>query len=209
MRGTQESQHGFTLIEVSLAIVIGVVILAGGISLYNQTKLSAGNSKAQERTLALTALAEEMMAANPAQSYPLLANLSTLWAQRRPDDKWASPWGGSAFAAPPADSAGIILPSSNATTYTAVTEGWNTTTATSAGINMNTNVTQAGAAATAQSAANVAGLSDRVGQFVYNRGPNWVNCWDPIDFQQRQFKNFVVGIVNSRGDGLSFVEGGK
>ena len=201
-------QQGFTLIEVSLAIVIGVVILAGGISLYNQTKLSAGNSKAQERVLALASLAEEMMASNPQQTYPLLRNLSTLWSQRRPDDKWASPWGGSAFAARPADDAGIITPSSVAATYTPVTEGW-TAVVTSAGISMNVGATQAAAAATVQTVANATGITDRVGQFLYNRGPNWVNMWDPIDFQNHQFKNFVVGVVNSRGDGLAFVAGGK
>jgi prepilin-type N-terminal cleavage/methylation domain-containing protein len=214
-------QQGFTLIEVSLAIVIGVVILAGGISLYNQTKLSAGNSKAQERVLALASLAEEMMASNPQQLYPALANLSTLWSQRRPDDKWASPWGGNAFAVPPADNAGIITPSSANPTYTAVTEGW-TTAGANLGVGINYGATQlaaapsaatgggvAGGTGTAQSAPNIVTNTERVGQFVYNRGPNWVNLWDPIDFQNHQFKNFVVGVVNSRGDGLSFVAGGK
>ena len=204
-------QQGFTLIEVSLAIVIGVVILAGGISLYNQTKLSAGNSKAQERVLALASLAEEMMGSNPGQTYPTLANLSTLWSQRRPDDKWASPWGGNAFAVLPADNAGIITPSSvnTAGSYTAAAETWAAPTATTTAGAFTTATTQENASASAALATNILGNTDKVGQFVYRRGPLWCQVFDPVDFQQHSFKNYVIGMVNSRGDGLSFVTGGK
>jgi hypothetical protein len=120
----------------------------------------------------------------------------------------------------PADNAGIITPST-AGAALSVAEGW-TAVVGSAGFNMNVGATQLAAAPTAatagglaggggvaQLAGNMTGMTDRVGQFVYNRGPNWVNMWDPIDFQNHQFKNFVVGVVNSRGDGLAFVAGGK
>jgi len=202
-------QYGFTLIEVSLAIVIGVIILAGGISLYNQTKLSAGNSKASEKVLSLVTLADEMMASNPAQAYPSSSQLSNMWAQRRPDDAWASPWGGASGVT------AIQLPSTNQTTYTAATEPW-TSTALSAGVNTGYGATQAAAltaAATISSdpyaTCNIKGLTDRVGQILYNRGPNWVNVYDAVDFTNHQFKNFFVGMVNSQGNGLAFTAGGK
>ena len=47
---------GFTLIEVTLAIVIGVILIAGGTLLYNQAKNSAGNSRAQAKVASLQAL---------------------------------------------------------------------------------------------------------------------------------------------------------
>ncbi|HEY9854647.1 MAG TPA: type II secretion system protein, partial [Stenomitos sp.] len=65
----KKAQKGFTLIEVSLAIVIGVIVLAGAITLYNQSKVSAGNSKAQEKALALASIVEELAASNN-MAYP-------------------------------------------------------------------------------------------------------------------------------------------
>ena len=199
-------QYGFTLIEVSLAIVIGVIILAGGISLYNQTKLSAGNSKATEKVLSLVTLADEMMASNPAQVYPTAQQLGQMWAQRRPDDAWASPWGGASGAT------ALQLPSTSQTVYTATAEPWTTT----AGINTNTNATQVLAASNAASGStdpyaycNLRSVTDRVGQLMYNRGTNWVNVYDAADFTNHQFKNFFVGMVNSQGNGLAFTAGGK
>ncbi|HEY9898329.1 MAG TPA: prepilin-type N-terminal cleavage/methylation domain-containing protein [Pantanalinema sp.] len=88
----RNNQSGFTLIEVSLAIVIGVIVLAGAITLYNQSKISAGNSKAQEKVLALATMAEEI-SANRGGSYPDAAGLQTAWEARR-DDAKSSPWGG-------------------------------------------------------------------------------------------------------------------
>lgn len=83
---------GFTLIEVTLAIVIGVVVLGGSVVLYHQVKTSAGNSKAKEKQLALGTLIEEFDAR--ANRYPTLQELQPLWASKRPEDYNASPWGG-------------------------------------------------------------------------------------------------------------------
>lgn len=85
-------QQGFTLIEVSLAIVIGVVVLAGAVTLYNQTKRSAGNAKMQEKLLAVSTLIEENAAMMGA--YPNGNRLRVLYQSRRPDDYLLSPWGG-------------------------------------------------------------------------------------------------------------------
>lgn len=87
-----KAQKGFTLIEVSLAIVIGVIVLAGAITLYNQSKVSAGNSKMQEKSLALAGLVEEM-AAQANGVYPSATTLKTRWEALR-DDALTSPYGG-------------------------------------------------------------------------------------------------------------------
>lgn len=91
MRQT-ERQAGFTLIEVSLAIVIGVIVLAGAVVLYQQTKLSAANTAAKEKLQSLAIVVEEMEQRNFA--LPSMGQLRTVWKARRPDDYNKSPWGG-------------------------------------------------------------------------------------------------------------------
>lgn len=127
-----KAQQGFTLIEVSLAIVIGVIVLAGAITLYNQSKVSAGNSKASAKTLALAGLAEEMSASNNG-AYPTAANLETAWVARR-DDARANPWGGALGA------------NQNAISRTDAWAQWNTTSNAVAGKNgpLATNAASAG-----------------------------------------------------------------
>ncbi|MNX81126.1 hypothetical protein D3C86_1128040 [compost metagenome] len=83
---------GFTLIEVSLALVIGIIVLGGAITLYNQVKVSAANGEAKSRALALAALVEEH--ASRSTNYPGLDELNALWKARRPDDANKNPWGG-------------------------------------------------------------------------------------------------------------------
>ncbi|MBO9541825.1 type II secretion system protein [bacterium] len=83
---------GFTLIEVSLAMVIGIIVLGGAITLYNQVKVSAANGEAKSRALALAALVEEH--ASRSTNYPKLDELNKLWEARRPDDAKKNPWGG-------------------------------------------------------------------------------------------------------------------
>ncbi len=84
--------NGFTLIEVSLAIVIGLVLLAGTVVLYQQIKISAGDSKAKEKVMAAAAVVEELNA--QLGVYPDRFQLRARWGSVRPD--WnLSPWGGS------------------------------------------------------------------------------------------------------------------
>lgn len=86
-------QKGFTLIEVSLAIVIGVIVLAGAVALYNQTKIATGNAKAQEKVLR-AANAVELLAAESGGAYPTIDQLRGKWITLAPDDARSSPWGG-------------------------------------------------------------------------------------------------------------------
>ncbi|MBM3268762.1 MAG: type II secretion system protein [Candidatus Sericytochromatia bacterium] len=86
-------RRGFTLIEVTLAIVIGVIMIAGATLLYNQSKISSGNSRAQAKVLALQQLIEEY-AANNQGTYPGIDSVRSLFKRKRPDDYLKSPWGG-------------------------------------------------------------------------------------------------------------------
>lgn len=83
--------RGFTLIEASLAVVIGLIVLSGAAFLYQQAKFSAGDAKAREKVQAAAALVEELYAQT--STYPNRIQLRARWGSVRPD--WAmSPWGG-------------------------------------------------------------------------------------------------------------------
>lgn len=86
-------QQGFTLIEVTLAIVIGVVVIAGATVLYQQAKTSAGNSAMQSKLMAVGTMVEELSAKNYGR-YPTADQLRSYYARQRPDDHLMSPWGG-------------------------------------------------------------------------------------------------------------------
>lgn len=83
---------GFTLIEVSLAIVVGILVVAGSVALFQQSKVSAQNSAAKEKLMSLSMLIEEIDQRN--YSLPTMTQLRTHWKTRRPDDYNKSPWGG-------------------------------------------------------------------------------------------------------------------
>lgn len=85
--------RGFTLIEVTLAIVIGIILIAGATLIYNQAKQAAGNARAQEKVAALGAVVEQWMAADSGIP-PDINDLRALWQRDRPDDYGSSPWGG-------------------------------------------------------------------------------------------------------------------
>lgn len=92
------ARKAFTLIEVTLSIVIGIILIAGATLLYNQAKLGAGNTRAKAKVIALQGLIEEMAASNGG-TYPTSGPaVYSLWMQRRPDDYAQSPWGGAVNA---------------------------------------------------------------------------------------------------------------
>ena len=117
-------ESGFTLIEVTLAIVIGVVVIAGATVLYNQAKNSAANTAAQNKVNAAAATIEEFAAKNFGQ-YPTGTQFQTIWQRNRPDDFGSSPWGG-----PTGTAAGVIVADAWGTVPTAAT----TPTAANAGV---------------------------------------------------------------------------
>jgi Tfp pilus assembly protein PilE len=84
---------GFTLIEVALAIVVGLLVLVGATLMYQQTIMSSSYSKAREKVQAACGLIEETAAANSG-NYPQPVAFETIWGVRRQADATTSPWGG-------------------------------------------------------------------------------------------------------------------
>lgn len=90
-------EHGFTLIEVILAIVVGIIVLTFGMVTYDQIKVNAGNSKMQQKVLAVTTIVETFNARTGRYPNARVWNnyeISTLYKAQRPDDYLMSPWGG-------------------------------------------------------------------------------------------------------------------
>ncbi len=92
-----KTRKGFTLVEVALAVAVGLIIIGGAVLGYNAVKDNASNSNARNRVLSAVTMIEEYSAANAGQ-YPASAAaggpFSTMWQAKRPDDKALSPWGG-------------------------------------------------------------------------------------------------------------------
>jgi type II secretory pathway pseudopilin PulG len=69
---------GFTLLEVTLAIVIGIFMMAGATILYDQSRSSSGNSRAQAKSASLQQVVEEFAAENGG-TYPRITSVRSLW----------------------------------------------------------------------------------------------------------------------------------
>lgn len=91
IRTDRKGSAGFTLIEVALAIVVGLLIIAGAALAFNAAKDSQGNTKARQRVAFLGAAVEEYFSFN--YRLPSQTALSTTWMRKR-DDWNISPWGG-------------------------------------------------------------------------------------------------------------------
>lgn len=91
------ARKGFTLVEVALAIAVGLIIIAGAVIMYNATKDMAASSNARERVNKANILVVEYASANNG-NYPPSATaggqFSTMWKAKNPDDYNTSPWGG-------------------------------------------------------------------------------------------------------------------
>lgn len=94
MKKFTRAKRGFTLVEVTLAIVIGIILIAGATLIYNQAKNSAGNSRANAKVVALQSVVEEFAAMNGGLYPDKIAYVQGMWSRRRPDDFNKSPWGG-------------------------------------------------------------------------------------------------------------------
>lgn len=88
----------FTLVEVALAIAVGLLIISGSVIMYNATRDAAASSAARERVNKASTFIAEYAGANNGQ-YPVSAAsggaFTTMWKQKQPDDYNSSPWGGS------------------------------------------------------------------------------------------------------------------
>lgn len=191
-----KQKRGFTLIEVTLAIVIGIIMIAGATLIYNQAKTSAGNSRAQAKVVALQQLVEEYAAQNQGIYPDRLNDVNALWTRKRPDDWNKSPWGGligSSFTA--AAWNGGVVNNSNGTAM-----NFSAAASTSAATHGN-NV-----------AANTTGVQGLVGGLVYDYdGANgtWTYAADIMTNSSVAVKGYAVYICDQQGRFPNFVVGGK
>lgn len=187
----RKTQKGFTLIEVSLAIVIGVIVLAGAITLYNQTKVSAGNSKASERTLAAGSMIEEL-AAQLGNGYPSVDVFQNAWKARR-DDYLSNPWGGAAIAANPITP--MFIAAGTAMNYASPYTDWK------AGLPW---------LASPWAAANTTAASAGQIVYAYGVGQSGVVADMNTGAAGKSFFGYYVGIISPTAfAGPSFLVGGK
>lgn len=107
---------GFTLVEVALAIAVGLIIIAGSVIMYNATKDMAASSNARERVNKANTLIAEYAAAN-AGNYPVSnatgGQFTTMWKLKNPEEYNASPWGG--YTADTASGVSEMAPITNGT----------------------------------------------------------------------------------------------
>lgn len=94
-----KAAKGFTLIEVALAVTLGVVMLAGVIAIYNQVRESVATGKMKEKVMTAAAVIEEISAQSGSYPNPTVAaeqnRAIAKYQATRPDDYNISPWGGS------------------------------------------------------------------------------------------------------------------
>lgn len=86
---------GFTLLEVALAAIVGILVIYGALESYEQRKQSAGDAIARERVTNALGTVASYTATNgkiPASGTNQFANA---WSALHPDEKSQSPWGGS------------------------------------------------------------------------------------------------------------------
>ncbi len=85
--------RGFTIIEVTLAIVIGIILIAGATLIYNQAKLAAGNSRAQAKVSSMQTIIEQYISQLDGIP-PSVEAVRAFWEKGRAEDFNKSPWGG-------------------------------------------------------------------------------------------------------------------
>jgi len=86
------STSGFTLVEASLVITVGIMVFASAIAIYRQYRHSVSLANANERVIALQQRVESLFSMRGA--IPTLSQLKTDWEVARPNDAFSNPWGG-------------------------------------------------------------------------------------------------------------------
>jgi len=206
-RNALNARKGFTLVEVALAVAVGLIIIGGAVLGYNAVKDNASNSNARDRVLTAVSMVEEYASANGGR-YPAAATgvqtsayagtFTTMWKNKRPDDYTSSPWGGQAGntsygvdeltqAAPGAGLTGGSTISPTAVTPAAVTSS----------------------VAGLMSASAVPGQAADMMYMGINTSAPWagINAYSTSSFTA--VKNYAVGIFDKNGVAWWDVKGGK
>lgn len=178
------ARAGFTLVEVALAVAVGLTIIGGAVLGYNAVKDNASNSTARSRVLTFITMIEEWSSANSGRipaSVTAGGPVSAMWATRHPEDANMNAWGGTnTFAV---------------TEYTPINFGSATAPAVST-----------------QAFANITG-TDRASSLSYITGTTPATPWIGITATSTQtvmaVKNYAVGINDKTGGAWWDVRGGK
>jgi len=83
---------GLTLIEITLAITLGALFIAGGMVIYNQAMDSSASSRMKSRVMSTASLVEEHFARS--SRYPTAPQLRSMYTRRMPGDYLINPWRG-------------------------------------------------------------------------------------------------------------------
>jgi prepilin-type N-terminal cleavage/methylation domain-containing protein len=181
------SRKGFTLVEVALAVAVGLIVIGGAIVGFNSVRENAQNSGARERIDAAVALIENMAAANN-QLYPTSnaashSGFGATWKAQRPDYN-TNPWGGRN-----ANAAG-----DGVTEWTAASFG---------------GMTQA---APGLLTAVAATATDGAGNLIYRSataaGP-WGHVTDASDNADKVVRSYFVSLYDKAGTPFWYVKGGR
>jgi hypothetical protein len=85
-------ERGFSLLEVGLALSVGIMILGASIYGYRALREQAGDAGMRQKVQDLQLLVEELYVGP--RIYPTGTELANAWKHRRPKDYQSSPWGG-------------------------------------------------------------------------------------------------------------------
>ena len=184
-----KARKGFTLVEVALAVAVGLIIIGGAVLGYNAVKDNAANSNARDRVLTAVSMVEEYASANGGR-YPVAGQNTfvQMWKRKRPDDYNASPWGGTAGGANGADEASAAFTGSAAAPSVA------TVTAAVTGIGT------VGTADTNKAA-------DMIYMPISSSAP-WASITAFSSASATAVKNYAVGIFDKNGQPWWDVKGG-
>lgn len=93
----RKREGGFSLLEVGLALSVGILLTGASIYGYKALRDSSGDANMRQKVQDLHALVEELYA--PTSTYPTHETLRSAWKMRRPGDYKSSPWGGPVIGA--------------------------------------------------------------------------------------------------------------
>jgi len=190
----RKGRKGFTLVEVALAVAVGLIIIGGAVLGYNAVKDNASNSNARNRVLSGVTMVEEYAAANGGQ-FPDSANaggsFTQMWEKKRPDDKATSPWGGTTGAEDGVDENDpVVAASLDASAAVAAAD---------------ITVGDLSTVANAENAANMNYVSLTKG----TGSEEWASYTAGSTASKTTFKNYAVGIADKTGIAFWDVKGGK
>lgn len=189
-REIRKARKGFTLVEVALAVAVGLIIIGGAVLGYNAVKDNAANSNARDRVLTAVSMVEEYASANGGK-YPNAGSstFTTMWKNKRPDDYNTSPWGGLAGGANGVDEASTAFPGTSASPTAATVTG----AVTGIGTYNTADVTKA---------------ADMIYMQISTASP-WAGITAYSTSSVQAVKNYAVGIFDKNGQPWWDVKGGK